>query len=71
MTTKKQRREKVAKKRAAFMAEYKAEGLLAQKWDQKRRAVKAEKAKLSEDEKSKREKTSEALAKLLPKEPAA
>lgn len=71
MATKKQKREAVAKKREKFLAEIKAEGLKAQQWDQKRRADKAAKAKLSEDEKSKREKTTEALAKLLPKETAA
>lgn len=71
MTTKKQRREAVARKSEAFLAQVKADGLKAQEWDRRRRADKAAKAKLREDEKSKREKTTEALAKLLPKEPAA
>lgn len=67
MATKKQKREATAKKREKFLAEVKADGLKAQQWDQNRREAAAKKAKLTEVEKTKREKTTEALAKLLPK----
>jgi hypothetical protein len=71
MATKKQKREAAAEKREKFLAEVQADGLKAQQWDRKRREAKAAKAKLTEDEKTKRETTTEALAKLLPKESAA
>lgn len=71
MATKKQKRQAVMAKREQFLAEHKAAGLDAQRFDVERREARQKKAKLSDEEKTKREKTTEALAKLLPKEPAA
>jgi hypothetical protein len=65
MATKKQKRAAALARREAFMAQLAADGKAAQEWDRQRRETKAEKARLSEEEKSKRDRTAEALQKLL------